>query len=244
VYAQVAYAGRARANLLLGNRAAAAADAAQLPDGWEYAAIYSLNSTSQNNNMVQLITHGNNNAAGLREKWWPVFDETAGALQDPWTGAPDPRMPAFYDGTLGVDGLTPHYSQDKFKTLESDIPIFDSEEMRLIEAEALWDAGDLPGAIAIMDGLRATAGLGPLPATSDPDVVLDYLMSERLAEGFMEGIRAADLWRLDKAAEVFAAMGDPQRPASRPVKFPLDDLEAINNPNIENDANVRCLPMS
>ena len=192
-----AYAGRARANLLLGNYAEAASDAAQVPDGWAKEAQFSTNSTRQDNDVVQLITAGQNRAAGIREKWWADVDTDANALRDPWTGEPDQRIAILFDGSIGVDGVTDHYSQWKYQALDADIPFFDSEEMRLIEAEAALRGGDLTSAMDIMNSLRAAAGLSDLPATSDTDVVWDYLVHERFAETFMEGQRATDLWRLD-----------------------------------------------
>ena len=239
-----AYAGRARANLLLGNYAEAASDAAQVPDGWVKYAQFSTNSTRQDNDVVQLITAGQNRAAGLREKWWADVDTDANALRDPWTGESDQRIAILFDGSIGVDGVTDHYSQWKYQALDSDIPFFDSEEMRLIEAEAALRGGDLTSAMAIMNSLRAAAGLSDLPATSDTDVVWDYLVHERFAETFMEGQRATDLWRLDLVREVFAALNDSERPADRPTKFPMDEDEARDNPNIEAAASARCLPMS
>ncbi|NIR60738.1 MAG: RagB/SusD family nutrient uptake outer membrane protein, partial [Gammaproteobacteria bacterium] len=53
-----------------------------------------------------------------------------------------------------------------------------------------------PQAMAILNDLRADAGLGPLP---DPggsaDAVLEYLLHERFAELFLEGQRMNDLHR-------------------------------------------------
>lgn len=243
-WVQVNMAGRARANLYLGNYDQALADASQIPDGWVKYAEFSQNSGRQDNDIVQLVTAGNNRAAGLREKWWPMIDNDAEMMRDPWTDELDPRIPAFFDGSIGVDGVTDHYSQYKYTELGSDVPFFDSEEMRLIEAEVYWQRGDLDQAQAIMNDLRSAAGLSPLPATTDSDTVKQYLLSERFAETFMEGHRVVDLRRLGELRNVFAAMNDSDRPATRPAFFPMDDAEARDNPSIEDAVSSRCLPMT
>ena len=245
-WVRVNYAGRARVRLYLGDYAGAASDAGQIPDGWSKMADMSANSGRQDNDIVQLATAGFNRAAGMRDKWWSVYDDATKSLKDPWTDEPDPRVAVNYDGTLGVDGVTPHYSQWKYRDIGADIPMFDSQEMRLIEAEVMWRNGDLDGAIGKMNALRTRDGVGlsPLPDTNDPDVVKQYLLSERFAETFMEGHRVVDLRRMGELRNVFAAMNDPERPPTRPSMFSMNDSEARDNPNIEDDASQRCLPMT
>jgi hypothetical protein len=238
----VNYAGRARARLYLGDYAGAAQDAGMIPDGWSKTAEMSGNSGRQDNDVVQLITAGNNRAAAVREKWWGAYDDESRSLLDPYTSEPDPRKAVYYDGELGVDGVTPHYSQWKYQLISDDIPFFDSEEMRLIEAEVAWQDGDLDTAQDIMNALRDAVGLSPLPASSDSEVVKQYLLNERAAEKWMEGHRVVDLRRLGELRNVFEAMGDPERPATRPEMFSMDDAEARDNTNIEDDAGLRCLP--
>lgn len=235
---------RARAHLLLGQYDLALADAQQIPDGFEKLSLFSDNSGRQNNSLVTLTTRDFNRAAGVREKWWHLVDQDVVGLRDPYTDELDARVPIWYDGTIGVDGVTPHYSQWKYQERGSDIPLVDSEEMRLIEAEVYWRRGELGQAMDRINALRTAAGLTPHAATMDSDLVFEYLLHERFAETFMEGIRASDLARLGLTRDVFAAMNDPERPASRPIKFAIADDEAINNANIEDDAQQRCLPKS
>ncbi len=238
----VNHAGRARVRLYLGDYAGAASDAAQVPDGWEKLAEFSENSGRQNNSVVSLTTAGNNRAASVREKWWSAYDHDSRSLRDPYTDEPDPRKAVFFDGSLGVDGVTDHYSQWKYRSLGADIPLFDSEEMRLIEAEAAWQGGRLDEAQDIMNALRTAAGLSALPATTDSNMVKEYLLNERLAETWMEGHRVVDLRRLGELRSTFAALNDSERPATRPSIFSMDDNEARDNPSIEDDASLRCLP--
>jgi hypothetical protein len=241
--ATAATAGRARANLLLGNYAAAATDAKAVPDGFSYDAKFN----AQSSNWVVTVTTATfNKAAGLQRKWWPLIDEDAGGpsfMRDPWTGEYDPRIPVYFDGGIATDNITPHYSQWKYKLETDDIRMLHWEEMRLIEAEVLMRDGDFAGAMAILNALRDRVGLAPLLAPSNETEMRDYLLSERFAEMYMEGMRAVDLYRFGITKEIFAAMNDAERPATgRPTKFSMTDTEALNNPNIADDLQQRCLP--
>jgi len=242
-FATAALAGRAQAQLLLGNYDAAAADAKQVPDGFSYGAKFN----NQSNNWVVTVTTATfNEAAGLRRKWWGLVDENAGGptfMRDPYTNEPDPRKPVHWDGDRATDNVTPHYSQWKYTVETDDIPMVHSDGMRLIEAEALMRKNDYAGAMAILNKLRANVGLSPIPTPTTATAMRDVLLSERDAETYMEGWRAVDLWRFGITKEIFTAMNDPERPASgRPVKFSMSDTEALHNNNIADDLGQRCLP--
>lgn len=244
-YYNWALAGRARANLWLGDYAAALADARAVPGDFIHYAQYSINGS--NNWMVSVSTYGENNAGGMRDIWWAQVDTVAEKLMDPYTGELDPRVPIHYNpGDMGVDGLTEYYSQWKYQDRGSDIPMTHSGEMKLIEAEVLWRNNDLAGAMDALNFLRTRAGLtahstDPMP---DSDKVFEYFMHEMFAELFVEGRRFGYLHRLGQVEEVFSAMNDPERPLPRPTKFPLTSGEARYNPEISDDISQRCLPMS
>lgn len=244
--AHTAQSARARAHLLLGNYDQALADASAIPDGFMYAARFSLNSGRQNNSIVSLTTAGENRAAGIRERWWPMVDTDAHLLRDPWTDELDPRVPIRFTGELGVNGFTDHYSQWKYQSRADDIPMLHTGEMRLIEAEVHWRRGDLVQAMDLMNGVRAAAGLSALPDTNDPNQVRDYLIHERFAQMFMEGQRMSDLERFGLFREIEVIRGEAPNQnlfgANRPIKFPLTNSEALNNPEIADDRTQRCLP--
>lgn len=243
-YAMAAQAGRAQAYLILGDYSAAATDAAAIPAGFSYDAIYNQTST---NSVVTLTTKLYNEAAGLMHKWWDQIDlsDDPGYMRDPWTGEPDMRIPVYADGEIATDNETPHYSQWKYNLREDPIPIVHSDAMRLIEAEAMVVSGNYGGALAILNELRAAVGLSDLEPTTDSDMMLQYLLSERFAELFMEGQRALDLHRFGLTRQIFDDLVDPERRGSdRPTKFPLTSAEALYNDNIENDLAQRCLPTS
>lgn len=241
-----AQAGRARANLWLGDDGAALADARAVlaadPD-YYHEAEYSINGSVYW--WVFVATYGENNAGGLREKWWPYVDIDAKMMRDVYTNELDPRLPIYHEpGLKGVDGITDFYSQWKFQDRNSDVKISHSGEMKLIEAEVLWRQGDMAGAMEALNFLRTRVGLTAHAPTTDGDLVFEYFMHEMFAELFMEGRRFPYLHRLQQVEEVFGALNDPERPLPRPTKFPISETEARYNPNIEDDANLRCLPMS
>lgn len=230
-------AGLARANLLRGNYAAAATAAGLVPDGWSKMAKFSGTSSPQYNDVVFLNTVGFNKAAGMREKWWPQVDTIAGFYRDPWTGELDRRVPIVHPpNSKGVDGNTQHYSQYKYKTSGDDIPITDSQEMRLIEAEVAWRNNDLTTAMAKMNALRAAAGLSSLPPTTSSATVFNYLLNEYFAEQFMEGHRLTHLRRFNLLG---AYLG-----AGRLAKWPLSQFEALYNTSIEDIITARCAPLT
>ncbi len=241
-YAMAAQAGRAQANLLLGDLTAAAADASAIGDGYSYEAVFN---QSSNNSVVLLTTKNFNEAAGLLHKWWDQIDisDDPGFMRDPWTDEYDMRLPVYFDGEVATDNETPHYSQWKYNGLTDNIPMVHSDLMRLIEAEAAMSAGDYAGATAILNNLRDAVGLAPFETPTDQGMMMDYLLSERFAELFMEGQRAADLYRFGLTRQIFDALDDDEREGSdRPTKFTMTDSEPLYNDNIDDDLTKRCAP--
>jgi hypothetical protein len=170
-------------------------------------------------------------------------------LIDPFTGELDPRVPIRHDpGVVGVDGITPYYSQWKYQSLTSTIEVIGGREMRLIEAEVAWRGGDYAGAMAILNDLRADAGLSAVANPGTEEGVFTILLHERFAENFMEAHRTNDLYRFSLTAAMVAA-GEFNSPTTggtsapdRATKFPISALEVINNPNIDDAISARCSP--
>jgi hypothetical protein len=245
-YYNAALAGRARAKLLLGDYAGAAADASGVPDGFSYDAKFN----NASSNWVVLVTTATyNKAAGLRAKWWDRVDDDAGGptfMHDHYYPAEyDERIPVHFENGVATDNITPHYSQWKYTNEPADIPMVHSDEMRLIEAEYAMRQGDLAGFIGIINTLRGAVGLTAIPEPADAAAAQSILLMERFAELYMEGQRATDLYRFGLNKQVFEAINDPETPASgRPVKFPMSDTEALNNPEIDNLLTARCLPVT
>lgn len=244
--ATAAAAGRARAHLLLGNHSQAATEASQVPTDFELTAHFSAATGNQENSIVQLTTAGQNRAAGMRAKWWDMVDVEADKLRDPWTDELDPRVPIRRTpGVNGVDGRTPHFSQWKYQSLGSDIPMLDGEEMRLIEAEAAWRDGDYQAAIDVINDLRSRVGLSEIENPGTRQGVMQRLLHARFAENMLEGRRLATLHRFGLVQDMIEAgdFGDETR-NPRPTLFPLSQSEVTANDNMEDAASARCLPMS
>jgi hypothetical protein len=252
-FAVWAEAGIARAELMLGNLDAANTAAgnvlANAPAGWQKLAQYQ--QATQENAIVNLNTIGFNNAAGMREKWWPLVDDAARLMADPWSLAHlaltelDPRVPIRHDaGVLGVDGATPYFSQWKYRDVGADIPITHLDEMRLIQAEVAMRQDRLTDARTILNDLRVVAGLSPAPDAMADELaeVQELLLNERFAELFMEGHRQNDLVRFGLIPTLMANGDFVGSVSSRTVKFPIDIAEARDNPNVEDAAASRCLP--
>ena len=170
-----AYAGLARANLMIGNYPVALQYALLVPAGFQYDAIYSNNSAYQNNQMANQGNATYNRSFSIRDIWWPYIDTIAGQMRDPYSGQLDPRIPLGHDNNnargydRGSDGVTKFFSNNKYATYAAPIPLTKSAEMNLIIAEVRWRQGDFEGAMQALNINRAAVGLPPmlLPVTGN-----------------------------------------------------------------------------
>lgn len=200
-----AYAGRAQVRLALGRYADAASDAAQVPDGFRFQALYSDNSSREWNWLA--------NQSHIR-RYFTVWGTWAAQITD------DPRVPWEDEGVKGVDGLSDFYRQDKFPEWASDIDLAAGDEMRLIEAEALLRSGDVSGAVARINQVRDAAGVTAVSAGSEAEAWA-ALRTERNIVLWMEGRHLYELVRFD----------DPFL-QGRDGCIPPSENEVATNPNI------------
>ena len=226
-------AGIARANLMLGNYDAAIAAAALVPAGFEKDAIYSGNSTAQNNQLFFQGNSGSNRSYTIRGMWYIQIDTTAGYLLDWYSGQLDTRVPLTHDNNnargynLGAGGTVKFFSNGKANAAASPIAMAKYPEMLLIQAEGYWRKGDNAQAVSFLNANRALANLPAitLPTTGDVNTwVRDAILSERFATLYTEGFRLQDLYRFGL---VTARLG-----TGRAVKLPLSRTEIVNNSNI------------
>lgn len=229
-----ARAGRARANLLAGNFDAALADAQAVSNGFLKQALYS--TTSQTSFPGNQFHQNRNRSGGLRRTFWSMVDTSNNNasptptqyVKDPWTQLPDPRMAVLHPrGRLGVNNSTIHFSIEKYKDYTSPITITSKREMNLIEAEVYWRKNDFANAIAALNRNRTTTPAN-LPAFSATGLtsqdVFDRLLSERMAELFVEGHRMTDLDRFNLVTQRLGP--------GRATKLPMSRDEILNNPSM------------
>lgn len=184
-YATAAYGGRASVRAALGDWAGAVSDAAQVPAGFTYFAIFSQNSFRENNSLVQ-ETYVRREFTVFNTPWAKVFN--------------DPRVPwdTIYTNSAktavqkGQDGKTNFFRQAKYTDLGSDIPLVKGAEMLMLRAEAALRNGDIAGAFVLINQQRA---LYKLPALVPPATLAAAWKTLQSEYGAVIWIEARRLWQ-------------------------------------------------
>jgi len=133
--------------------------------------------------------------------------------------------------------------------LNGDIQVFRASELRFIKAEVLANAGDLQGAMDMVNAVRrvrnnlaATGSVGVLPTPSNVRDVWRAILDERRAELAFEGFRYVDLRRLGAKADVSVDRAREDYEFNGAYTLPIDDhrwilpiplSEIQGNPNIQ-----------
>jgi hypothetical protein len=214
-----AYGGRASVRAWLGQWSAADADAANVPAGFEYFTIFSTAPGAVSNDLVFETTS---------RKEFTVFSTE-------WEGiTSDARMPweIQYDNagqvSVGQDGETPFYQQQKLETEDDDIRLTHGTEMLVLRAEKALRDGSIPAMVGFLDQARAQYGMGPVNTPANTADAWELLRFERAATTWLEGRRLWDLRRWQAEGGVIA---DPYS-AGRDLCFPISREEKRVNPNI------------
>ena len=213
---RLAYLGRARARLDLGDYAGAMADAQQIPAGYVRNATYST-AVDRRNNLVFSDNSSTN---------------TSSSVGDPYrsmTG--DPRVPVTQGSSTSATGIR-HWYQTKYTTLSTPIPFAKYQEAQLIIAEAQIRAGNLPAALPILNAERARGNQGVFTGTTQAQYLAE-LIDQRLRELLLEGQHLEDIIRFGIAVQPVA--GTPYHfggTYGNQICFPLPAAERLNNPLI------------
>jgi hypothetical protein len=211
-----AIAGRARARLMLKNYAGARDDAKLIPaapNAFRFNAVYSQNSTRENNSVATQTTTLIRREAGVNPRFYdsPLYKV-------------DPRTPFRDKGDTakGPDPIRKFVEQLKYPLRETPIAISSWQEARLIEAESEARLDNLPRAVTLINEVRAAAsGLAPFAGGTKAQI-LDQLYYERSAELWLQGQSLSDLRRFNHP---FLATRLDQC-------FQIGQLEWDNNPNL------------
>ena len=217
--------GRARVELDLGDGAAAAADAALIPPGFEVDIDHDATATRRQN-LVFIQTIQNQFASA----------DTSIINRDTASGQPlDPRIAVTNTHALGTDGVTTIWTINKDASATAPQPLAKYSEAQLIIAENDASTGHLGDAVTIINAIRAGANQAAFsPATLTQPVVMAEIVEQRKREFFLEGHRLGDIRRL--GLPLAPAAGAPY-PSGGGVYgdescFPLPNIERINNPNL------------
>ena len=230
-WTNVAYAGRARANLMAGNYAAAKADAQAVAAGFQYNAIYSEGAASTQSTTGQQFHQNRNRSGGLRRMYHArvhVIDSvgTGEAYLRDWFDPTkdDKRMAVTRKaGQLGVNNRFAYFGITKHSDRAAPIRMLSKIESTLIEAEVAFRANDFVTEASLLNSLRTRAGVGlpAIPTPANATAARDALLNERMAELFVEGSRMQDLARFGLVTQVLGP--------ARATKLPLSRTEILNN---------------
>jgi starch-binding outer membrane protein, SusD/RagB family len=235
---------KARAQVALGQFAAAATTVAGIPTTYAYLITYS--QTTQSNEWWQM---------GTSTKRYTVGDsvDATGTIQNalPFASAGDPRVKVNRTSTKSFDGLTP-FNEFVDYGREDPTALVSGVDARLIEAEARLQAGDYPGMNSILNALRTAppkignltiAAMTPLPPPVLASDAINQYFREKAFWQFGRGERLSDLRRLVRQYLRTQDQVFPTGPFFKNgvygtnVTFPVPDSER-SNPNF-----VGCLDM-
>jgi hypothetical protein len=251
--ASLARIGKARAQLDLGNFAAAATTAAAVPSSFAYNIEHSENTSRQNNAIFSFNYLEGRFTEGDRE----------GGNGIPFVSLDDPRDPVI-DWGPGFDQETEQFLPTKYPDRKAPTPLAIGAEARLIEAEAALKAGQIPLFVSKLNEARAAAptyavDLDPkTPVRPSPDPLdlatvtamtptqqQNLLFQERALTLYLTAHRVGDLRRLTyqygRAANtvwptgVYAPNTDKETTYGNDVNFPIPQEES-NNPQFKPNA--------
>lgn len=246
-----ALAGRASANLWLGNHAEALADARQVPDDFEFVIQMDPSESALYNDMAE-ATSGTFRSFTMRFTWFEDYYTQTGDPRTPW--GIDPNFDVAVGSLSGFPGgRVPYTRQLKYTGRSDDIRLASGAEMRLVEAEAILAGaagGDFNAAMDLVNGVRTAlssdidgAPLEPWTAANATEA-WTYLKRERAIELWLEGRRMGDERRWLAASTPGAldtpAWEDPAHPGFTPLFtqnprsycFDIPEAERDRNPNV------------
>ena len=196
-YRNLALVGKARAQLDLGQFAAAGATAAKVDSGFVFN-IEARTTTGAEYNGVYIFTINTQRLTAVDKEGGNGLDYlSAGRQVDSTTG--DPRVMYKIAGETGFDNSTPLILQEKYPARTSPAVLASYREAQLIVAEAALQAGNYAaagGTLDILNKLRASISLPALTAAAVDTAQVNQLFRERAFWMYLTAHRLGDLRRL------------------------------------------------
>jgi hypothetical protein len=190
-----ARAGRASVRVGLGNWGGAVADAEAVPATFVFGMAYNQLSRDQGN---RIYWAGSNSPFRSYTVWRTPYEGYYQETNDPRVAWVDTGLTG--DAAVMDLGRVPFFRQLKYPDADSPIRLASGREMRLVVAEARLRDRDAPGALAIINQLRADVDVAPVDAATLDDAWA-LLKRERGIELWLEGRRMFDLrrWQVEGA---------------------------------------------
>lgn len=212
----MAYLGRARARLNIGDYSGARSDASQVPSGY-----------------AKLVTSSEASATRINR----VFAEnsengTQFSVGEPYRSMTDTRVPIVRSTRPPSATGIQHWYQTKYATASAPIPLATYEEARLIIAEADIRANNLASALLILNASRSRGGQAAFAGVTQAEYLAE-LIDQRRRELFAESHHLGDVLRYNIALK--PAEGTPYHfggTYSNQICLPLPAAERLNNPLI------------
>ena len=186
-----ATAGRASVRLLRNNLTGAAADAAAIANTFVYRMPYFTTDLDQYNRIYWASA---NQPYRAHTVWNTFYDTYRKTTRDPRVPFDSSATVLVGDAAVGNLGQVRWYFQTKYPGQTSPINLATGWEMRLIEAEAKLVAGDVPGAMTLLNAHRVSLALAPWTAANATDA-WTALKRERGIELWLESRRLGDFRR-------------------------------------------------
>lgn len=190
-FVTAATAGRASVRLDRGNLSGAASDAATVASTFAYRMPYYVTDLDQYNRIYWATA---NQPYRAHTVWNTYYENYRKTTKDPRVPFDSSLTVLVGDAAVGSLGRVRWYFQTKYPATTSAINLSTGWEMRLIEAEVKLVAGDIPGAMTLVNGRRVLLGLAPWTATTATEAWV-ALKRERGIELWMEGRRLGDFRR-------------------------------------------------
>ncbi len=179
--------GRARARINQGDQVGALADAQQVSAGFVWNARYHAPEVRPSNRIW---------TTNLQLRFVSIEDDFRGLT---FVGQPDPRTASVLQPNVGHDGQSPWWTQSKYPSQDSPIPIARYAEAQLIIAEVQLGQN----AVDIINTFHVAAGLPDFaPNDVNDDVeILGHVIEERRRELFLESQHLYDKIRFTAYAQ-------------------------------------------